>query len=288
MHSAIVFCRFVHFSIVLLIFGACLLRPLLITAGYGAGQSDKLQRTLERILRWLAFLALVSGVAWLLLTTASMVGSWPAALEPEMLWRVLDGTFFGQVWRWHLALNVTLLGCLLLLRSNPFKLREILSAAVLATLAPVGHGAMLDGLAGQLLMFNQLLHLLCVGAWLGGLLLLALMLAPPQAPNVRQVLHRFSGIGYGLVAGIVLTGLINVRVLTGHFWPTPVFSGFALILLIKVTLVLAMLILALLNRLSSQSGRLQILQTSVNLEWMIGLGAVAAVSWLGTMPPMPA
>lgn len=31
-----------------------------------------------------------------------------------------------------------------------------------------------------------------------------------------------------------MTGLINVRILTGQFWPTPLLSGFALILLIKI------------------------------------------------------
>jgi putative copper resistance protein D len=39
-----------------------------------------------------------------------------------------------------------------------------LSALLLATLAPVGHGAMLDGVEGQLLMLNQMVHLTCVAS----------------------------------------------------------------------------------------------------------------------------
>lgn len=94
--------------------------------------------------------------------------------------------------------------------------------------------------------------------------------------------------GYGLVAGLLVTGLINVRVLTGQLWPTPLFQGFALILLIKVLLVLGMLALALLNRLRIErcEARLGTLKASVMLEWLLGVSAVAAVSLLGTLPPM--
>jgi putative copper resistance protein D len=73
------------------------------------------------------------------------------------------------------------------------------------------------------------------------LLLLVLILRQPDRPPLETILRRFSGVGYGLVAGLLLTGMINVRVLTGQRWPTPLFNGFALILLIKVMLVLGML-----------------------------------------------
>ena len=147
---------------------------------------------------------------------------------------------------------------------------------------------MLDGLNGQLLILNQIIHLTCVGAWLGGLMLLVMILRQPAEHSIKAILQRFSGVGYALVAGLVITGLINVRVLTGQFWPTPLLSGFALILLIKVVLVAAMLGLALFNRLriNDCEQRLTALKTSVILEWLLGMGAVAAVSLLGTMPPM--
>jgi putative copper resistance protein D len=85
-----------------------------------------------------------------------------------------------------------------------------------------------------------------------------------------------------------MTGLINVRVLTGMFWPMPLLSGFALILLIKVVLVVGMLGLALFNRLRVKDcqQRPDLLHTSVVLEWLLGIGAVGAVSLLGTLPPM--
>jgi putative copper resistance protein D len=278
MASALVLCRFLHFAVVLMLFGAWFFRPLLL--GQGA-----LDQPLARITRWLAVVALVSGVGWLLLVTASMAGAWQAAFDPSTLQLVLGKTWFGQVWRWHLLFNVLLLISPLRTRPAPWL---ILGGLLVATLAPVGHGAMLDGLPGRLLELNQLVHLLCASAWLGGLMLLVMILRRPEGHSVRGILQRFSGIGYALVSGLLLTGMINVRVLTGTFWPTPLFTGFALILLIKAALVVAMLGLALFNRLRIRDceRRLDALRTSVTLEWLLGLGAVAAVSLLGTLPPM--
>lgn len=283
MTDALVLCRFLHFVVVLMLFGAWVFRPLLLKA-----DAEHLDRRLARLGLWLSAVALVSGVTWLLLITASMAGAWDAAFDPSTLGLVLRNTFFGQVWTWHLLLNAVLLGLLLTpLRANvPLKL--VVSGLLLATLAPVGHGAMLDGLSGQLLILNQIIHLTCVGAWLGGLMLLVMILRNPTGHSLSTILRRFSGVGYGLVAGLVITGLINVRVLTGAFWPTPLLSGFALILLIKVVLVALMLGLALFNRLRIKDceQRVGMLKTSVILEWLLGMGAVAAVSLLGTMPPM--
>ncbi|MFY0728962.1 copper homeostasis membrane protein CopD [Pseudomonas sp. NFX15] len=282
MASALVLCRFLHFIVVLMLFGAWVFRPLLLR-----GESA-LDPRLARLSRWLAVVALASGVCWLVLITASMAGTWDAAFDPATLQLVLGNTFFGQVWRWHLLFNLILVALLLTPLRASLVLRLVLGGLLLATLAPIGHGAMLDGIAGQLLILNQLVHLICVGAWLGGLMLLVMILRAPAEHSIRVMLQRFSGVGYGLVAGLLITGLINVRVLTGAFWPTPLFTGFALILLIKAALVVTMLGLAFFNRLRIDDceQRLPALRTSVMLEWMLGIGAVAAVSLLGTLPPM--
>lgn len=278
MFSAMVVCRFVHFSAVLLLFGAWVFRPLLLGLQSDSGQQ------LRCAYRALAWLALVSGVAWLLLTTHSMAGSWTDTLDPATLQRVLGSTFFGQVWTGHLLFNGLLL--LALYVTARFSVVCALSFLLLATLAPVGHGAMLDGWQGQLLIFNQLVHLLCVGAWVGGLPVLWHVLTRPAGLGVDKVLRRFSNSGFVLVAGIILTGLINTRVLTGALWPTPWFEGFALILLIKVVLVGLMLLLALFNLVMSRTGHFAVLRNSVAIEWCLGVSAVAAVSLLGTLPPL--
>ena len=282
MSEALVLCRFLHFIVVLMLFGAWLFRPLLLK-----GEAPALDRQLARLARWLVAIALLSGVIWALLITASMAGSAAAAFDPATVELVLGHTFFGQVWRWHLLINALLLALLFTPWRSNRPLRLGLSALLLMTLAPVGHGAMFDGFSGQMLILNQVIHLTCVGAWLGGLLMLVMILRQPDK-DMREILQRFSGLGYALVAGLLITGLINVRVLTGQWWPTPLFSGFALILLIKALLVFGMLALALFNRvrINDCEQRLDTLKRSVMLEWLLGIGAVAAVSVLGTLPPM--
>lgn len=282
MFSAMVACRFLHFSVVLLMFGAGVFRPLLLSVW----PDERLERCLREVNRVLAWFALASGLGWLLLTTYSMVDSWPEALAPATLWSVMSSTFFGQVWAGHLLLN----GLLLIVLYVParFNVSLLVSFLLLATLAPVGHGAILDGWRGQLLILNQVVHLTCVGAWIGGLLVLLLILLRTSQQPVGPVLSRFSKMGCVLVAGIILTGLINTRVLTGAFWPTPLYEGFALILLIKALLVGGMLLLALFNLVMSHAGLFVVLRRSVALEWLLGLAAVAAVSLLGTLPPLVA
>ena len=278
MFSAMVVCRFVHFSAVLLLFGGWVFRLFLPGALSGPRQQ------VQGAYRGLAWLALFSGLAWLLLTTFSMAGSWADTLDLATLKLVLGSTFFGQVWTAHLLFNGLLL--IALYTTAGFGLIAVVSFLLLATLAPVGHGAMLDGWQGQLLILNQMIHLLCVGAWVGGLPVLWWVLTRPAGVAVDAVLRRFSNIGFVLVAGIILTGLINTRVLTGVLWPTPLFQGFALILLIKVVLVGLMLLLALFNLLMSRAGHFSVLRRSVAIEWLLGVSAVAAVSLLGTLPPL--
>jgi putative copper resistance protein D len=132
------------------------------------------------------------------------------------------------------------------------------------------------------------LHLTGVGTWLGGLFMLAVLLIGREAVDLRAVLSRFSGIGYGLVALIVITGMINVRALSGGLWPEPALSGFGLVLAVKLAIVLGMLALAATNRALSRARhlRMPVLRTCVVLECLLGGAALAAVSLLGTLPPI--
>ncbi|WP_341519799.1 copper homeostasis membrane protein CopD [Pseudomonas sp. G.S.17] len=287
MATALILCRFVHFSVVLALFGLYLSRDVIFRSSLAAAHLTVLDRQLRCAMQWLATLGLISAVVWLSLTAASMAGSWRDAVDSQTLLLILSNTFFGKVWVWHLALGVLM--TVLLARSTCFPgLRLIVSALLLATLAPVGHGAMFSGTFGQLLILNQMLHLGAVAAWLGALCLLLALVVRPGALDMRALLLRFSGIGYGLVALIIVTGLINVRVLSGAPWPIPAFSGFGLILAIKVGLVLCMLLLAALNRMMLRGGEVRLgrLRISIALECAFGFAAVAAVSLLGTLPPM--
>ncbi len=288
MQNALILCRFLHFAALLLLFGTLLFRGWLFRPLLQKPDTASLDKRLNALLRGLAPLSLVSALLWLMLTTGNMLGTWHDSIDLQSLVLVLSNTFFGQVWNVHLLLNVLLVFGLFMPRLSSPPIRLALAGLLLATLAPVGHGAMFDGVLGDLMMLNQWLHLCSIGAWLGGLLVLLLLLAPPTTVDLKRVLLRFSGIGYGLVSVIIITGLINVRVLSGTVWPEPALSGFGLILLIKVCLVGCMLLLALFNRLllNRRSVPVPLLRTSVTLESLFGMAAIAAVSLLGTLPPM--
>ena len=285
MHEGLILCRFLHFGAVLLLFGVGAFRSLLFVPYLLPFEASPAGRRLSRLLVWLAAVALASALAWLMLTAAYLSSDWNGAINPSTVGRVLGNTWFGHVWVIHLLLNALVV--ILHLRVKPGIL-PVLNTLLLLTLAPVGHGAVFDGLKGQLLILNQMLHLLGVGTWLGGLLMLAVQLKDDHSVDLAAVLRRFSGIGYGLVAVIIATGLINVRALSGGFWPEPAFAGFGLVLAVKVTMVLGMLVLAALNRQLAQADNLPVrrLRLSVLLEGLLGAGALAAVSLLGTLPPM--
>lgn len=280
--SVLIALRFLHFTSLMLVFGACMFRPLLLDQ---RTQQGRLRNLIDPLVCLLAALALISGVAWLFAVAYELGGS----LDMALVRRVLAETFFGKVWTLHLFACVAVLVCLRIPHPKLQVVARPLSALALATLAPVGHAAMLDGAAGTWLVINQLIHLLCVGAWLGGLMLLMFVLARPGEQDLRVVLGRFSGVGCVLVAGMLITGLISTRTLTGSFLPMPGDSGFATVLAVKLALVLAMLGLALWHRRQLTRGPLDVssFKRTVTLEWACGLGAVAAVALLGTLAPTP-
>jgi putative copper resistance protein D len=285
MLTALVVCRLVHFWTVLMLFGLCFSRFLL---------GSSLERALPnlpglRLTRGLCVFALLSAGVWLLLIAASMAGSWADGVTADTLLLVLGSTAFGKVWFWHIAFNGLLLIMLLRSRLPSIRLHLAMVFLLLATLAPVGHVAMFDGMFGRVMIANQLLHLCAIGAWLGGLgLLLCLIQQRAGARETRAILLRFSGLGYVMVGLIIATGLINVRAMSGALWPQPALSGFGLILGVKLCMVLAMLALALFNRLmlNRDDWRPGVLRISILCESLFGIAALMAVSLLGTLPPM--
>lgn len=280
--SVLVVLRFVHFSAVLVLFGVALFRPLLVgSPALLAG----LRRRMDPFLCIIALLAFLSAVGWLLASAAEMTGSWPEGIKADTLRKVLFETFFGKVWAVHVVLCLVQLVYWRIPGGRSARIPLVLASLVLLTLAPVGHGAMFNGLAGGLLIANQALHLACTGAWLGALTLLAWIQNRPQDHDLRALLARFSGYGLWLVAGIIVSGVINVRAMTGTFLPSA--SGFASVLGVKLVLVLGMLVLAHYNRRHAATASLERLRTSVSVEWLLGMGALAAVSLLGTLAPVP-
>lgn len=279
--TLLVLFRFIHFLCVMTLFGVALFRPVLV----GAKPLPTLRRAMDPALCMVALFALLSGIGWLLASAALMAGDWPTGLRPETLRKVLFSTFFGQVWAVHLVLC---LGQLVYWRIPGWRSHapaRVLATLVLATLAPVGHSAMFTGLTGAAMMLNQWVHLLATGAWLGALILLLFIKLKPQLIDFNGTVSAFSRYGTPLVVAILFTGALNVRAITGQFWPTG--SAFSSVLAIKAALVVAMLALALYNRTRAATAAPGTLAVSVGVEWLCGVAALLAVALLGTLAPVP-
>jgi putative copper resistance protein D len=256
------------------------------------------ERWLAGEIRIAAAIAFAAALATVPGTAAKMAGSPSAALDPAILATVMSATLFGHVWRWHLLLGAVL-SAAALVRPGPWAraLVLVLAALNLASLALVGHAAMMAGPAGLGHELNQALHLLAAGAWLGGLVPLLRLLRQAREPErseipdrIREAVWHFSQMGYLAVGLIAVTGTINAFMLVGSF--SALFgTAYGRLLSIKIGLFLMMVALAVTNRLrlAPRLGRdraaLTLFVRSVVLEQVLGLAILAAATLLGSWPP---
>jgi len=244
---------------------------------------------------------LLSAVSELLAVTATMAGSPGAALDPVAIGRVLLGTSFGSVWCWHLLFAALAIGvCLAPKASWRMPLALVLSFLLLASLAWVGHAVEGQGPVRFVHQINQTVHLLAAGLWLGGLVPLSWLLGRSRSPSgaawtsvTRDVVPRFSQMGYAAVALLAATGAINTLMLVGSFVAL-VSTPYGRLLCVKILLFSIMVVLALINRLGlmprlrrelQPSAPITALAYSVLLEQALGFAVLAVVSVLGTWPP---
>jgi putative copper resistance protein D len=170
-----------------------------------------------------AIVALLSGVSLLLAVTANMAGSAAAALDPNTISTVLFDTSFGLVWCWRLLFAFLLIGaCLAPLARRRMPAILVLSLLLLVSLGWVGHAVEGQGVARFVHQINQMVHLLAAGLWLGGLVPLTWLLGRARSPSgaawisvARDVVPRFSHMGYVAVALLAATGAINTLLLVG-------------------------------------------------------------------------
>jgi len=296
--------RLLQFAAVIVVFGCGAFRV------YGLGL-DPIQTSANALTtfdEWFwrvtivgAIIAVLSAVSWMLATSASMAGSSAAALDPDTISKVLFGTSFGRAWCWHLLFAILAIGVCLAPRA-PWRMQAILvlSLLLLVSLGWVGHAVEGQGVTRLVHEINQMLHLLAAGLWLGGLLPLAWLLARARSPTgtawisvAREVVPRFSQMGYVAVALLAATGLLNTLLLVGSILAL-VGTPYGRLLALKILLFLTMVVAALFNRFrllprlrreAQTSTAAAALARSVLCEQGVGLAILAVVSILGTWPP---
>jgi len=237
-------------------------------------------------------LALASGWAVLSMMTAGMAGSLGGAVDVTFLASAVSDTQFGRVWIARILLTIVIVGVIVKPRPARDRSLLLLSGVLLASVALTGHSALPGGVPGVVHQLADAVHLIAAGWWIGGLLALVLV-ARALGPQAHDVLHRFSGVGYGAVAAIVLTGLFKSAILVATLGGVDS-TAYGWTLLLKVALFALMALLALSNNFwitrrlkggADQTLWLGRLQHSVRLEFALGLGVLAVVGALGAMSP---
>jgi putative copper resistance protein D len=281
--------RAIHLASLMSIFGASTYAVLLRRAGLPQPPFNA-----TRILLVVAAtLACVSGIGWFCLIAGQMSGSWTNSTDPSTLALAAFATRFGRIFVARLA-GLAALWCMCALKAPRPLARSILAGLLLASLAPVSHAAAATG--GEVAILgaaNDALHLLTAGFWIGGLMVLA-MLVPQHWGSPKELLgplRIFSLWGTIVVALLVVTGLINaasILPIPGMFLHSVYFG----LLAVKVGFAMTMIALASLNRWrlapairNEQAGSVRNLARSVGLEIALGIAVIGIAGLLGLVSP---
>jgi len=298
--------RWVHLASCLSLVGGAALLLL-------AGRSDRptAQAWFGRVLIWsraFALVAIVSGCV-ALAGQAAMLESRPiAALDLEILRRVVLDTQGGRVWLVRQGLLVLLLAFLSLradLRARADWLAARMEAALLAALAAVlvglgGHAAAVEPDTTRAIV-NDATHILAAGVWVGGLWPLALLLGragtahgADARPYAVLTARRFSTWALGAVILLVATGLVNAYAFVGDVAGL-LGTRYGHLLLVKLSLLLIILVLAWANRrtlpaLAGEAERIgrpamRRLARFVAVEGALAFALLAVVAVMAVTPP---
>jgi len=249
---------------------------------------------LRRLALVTSLIALVSAIVWLGLEAASMAGDWSDAFDPGAIGAVLTDTEFGHAWAAHLVLAAALVAVVVSGPRERWAATLLASAALLASLGLVDHAAMQTGAEGVLHRANDAVHLLAAGAWIGGLVPFAMCLSAYERDELRkdavQAMTGFSFWGQLIVAGVVLTGVVNIALTSGHP-PIPPTTPYRALLVAKLLIVAVMISLAVFNRfilaprLKESATALAALRATSAAEIALGCVVVALVSVFGLLDP---
>jgi putative copper resistance protein D len=265
----------------------------------GSPLADRLFSRMRLLFRIGLILAVLSGAGWFLFVAADISDRSPFdVFSDDIAVSVLIDTQFGRIWLARLAFGV------LLFLVTPFRpgafgwpiIGLALAACLLVSLAWIGHAGATVGTAGDLHLLSDILHFAAAGAWVGGLVPLALLIAETRREDDRVAgslmtiaVNRFSVLGVVSVAAILATGVVNKCLLIGSA-AALYDTEYGRLLTLKVMLFAAMISIAAINRFHL-SPQLPADRPSSNLarncwiEAALGLGVIGIVGMLTLLPP---
>lgn len=292
--GAAIAARFLLFIDLMLLFGLAAFARLALS------DAERARLPLRLMVVTLLAGGIVISVYGLVALTAQMSGAALTDVDIGSVHAVLLGPAAGTAW---IVRIVALAVMLALLVGKRWNAAAVSSAVALSTLAWNGHGVMDEGMPGWIHLGADIVHLIAGAGWIGSLAGLLILLTGSRLDSGRRALaHRclagFSSVGASLVAIIVTTGFINLWFTVGptHLTSLPA-SAYGRWLIAKLVLFGAMLLLAGLNRfrLAPALGRViahgeprqawRALRVSIAIEAACGIAVLAAVAWLGVLPP---
>jgi len=282
----LVVARWMHFSAAMVLFGSSLF-PF-----YMGDLRQIAWRSPRPFAISFACAALFGTVLWLY-RYAAEIG------EPDQIlataWVVLTETSFRTVWIVRLAASLLLVAVTLTSFSQG---RTALIAGFAATLLVTeGWDGHVVG-AARFGPFNQALHLLAAGFWLGSLVPLAAMITKARSGTATDAwraagaLRRYSNLALVAVLVVAATGSANTWLILGA--PPSPFASYGRALILKIGVFCLMLLVATLNRFviiprlneaATESGALGLLSATILLEQVLGAAILLDVSLFGLMDP---
>lgn len=286
------------------------------------GRPDLSKPLLWRIhlLLWCSLiLAILSNLAALFQLSISLFQTDLATVLRDELWNVaLLGTNVGQVWQYRMSVLVAMLFIQIIAtqqaQNRPasrhilWLLNGLLAILALVTISLISHAAGSE-LWREVSVLADYLHLVSVAVWVGGLLMMLLLLRPalsPLSPSQRgqalqSVLSRFSALAALSVGLIISTGVYSssMRLDSPSVVTT---STYGITLASKVILTLPLLGLGLVHHLTlyphhaaqlaawlNMPKRWATLPQTLRLEGLFAILVIFAAAWLpATPPPEPA
>jgi putative copper resistance protein D len=266
------------------------------------------------VLRWpralliaSALTVLIACVLGLFAQTIVLAGSVQDGLQYDALSAAVTGMSFGQSSVVRAAIAALFIAGFIAVRPGRigWAMAIFAGGVICASFAWMGHGAATKGPLGLLHLVSDIFHTLAAGVWIGALVaFLALLIAAGRRADdnlqpLHKALHGFSGIGSGLVAVLVATGLINSWFVVGvsglpRLWVSP----YGQLLTLKLILFLTMVGLAAANRFhltprlgaaldarSQTPYAVHALRNSLALETVISIAVLGLVAWFGTLAP---
>ncbi len=265
--------RGIHMAATLSVAGALVFR--LVVAPY----------PLARVLRPSLVVALLAGLAWLVLQAADLAEASDLAATAAALPVAALHTRFGHTLLLRLALLPV---AAIVAGSGRGRVRLAIGAALgllaVAVEAALGHVA---ASGSPLLVASLVLHLTAASVWLGGLWPLWIALEGDR-PSV--VARRFSLLAITAVAFIAASAIQQGEALFGGL-PGLVGTDYGRTALVKLSILVLLLAIAWINRfvltpaVDTQPLALRELRITVVVETVLGLCVVMAAARLASLPP---